>query len=60
MPDRPDSTNKIVPPFSPLRVEIKPPERKKRRERIPKKPHKEEQEKNEGNSNRGKAVDVMI
>jgi hypothetical protein len=60
MPDTPDSTNKIVPPFSPLRVEIEPPERKKRRERIPKKPHKEEQEKNEGNSNRGKAVDVVI
>ena len=60
MPDTPDSTNKIVPPFSTLRVEIEPPERKKRRERIPKKPHKEEQEKNEGNSNRGKAVDVVI
>lgn len=60
MTDAPDSTNKIIPPFSPLKVQIKPPEKKRRRERIPKKPQKKEKGKDEGDSDRGKAVDVLI
>ena len=60
MPDAPDSTNKIVPPFSPLRVQIEPPKKERRRERAPKKPPKKEKGRGEGNSDRGKAVDVVI
>ena len=60
MPDAPDSTNKIIPPFSPLKVQIEPPEKKRRRERIPKRPQKKGKGKDEGNANRGKAVDVLI
>jgi len=60
VPDAPDSTNKIIPPFSPLKVQIEPPEKKKRRERTSKKPQKKEKGKDEGNSGRGKAVDVLI
>ena len=60
MSDAPDSTNKIIPPFSPLKVQIKPPEKKRRRERIPKKPQKKEKGKDEGDSDRGKTVDVLI
>ena len=60
MSDAPDYTNKIIPPFSPLKVQIKPPEKKRRRERIPKKPQKKEKGKDEGDSDRGKTVDVLI
>jgi len=60
MPDVPDSTNKIIPPFSPLKVQTEPPEKKRRRERMPKRPQKKGKGKDEGNSNRGKAVDVLI
>lgn len=60
MPDAPDSTNKIIPPFSPLKVQIEPPEKKRRREKMHKKPQKKERGKDEGNSDRGKAVDVLI
>ena len=57
-----DSADKITPPFSPLRVQIEPPEKRRRRERAPKKPHKKEEEegKDKGNSDRGKAVDVLV
>ena len=60
MPDAPDSTNKIIPPFSPLRVQIEPPDKKRRRERAPKKQQKKEREKDGENGDRGKAVDVLI
>ena len=60
MPDAPDSTQKIIPPFSPLRVQIEPPDKRRRRERAPKKRQKQEREKDEENSDRGKAVDVLI
>ena len=60
MPDAPDSTNKIIPPFSPLRVQIEPPRKKRKREETPKKPQNKKKEKGEGNSNRGKAVDLLV
>ncbi len=60
MPDAPDSTNKIIPPFSPLRVQIEPPRKKRKREETPKKPQNKKMEKGEGNSNRGKAVDLLV
>ena len=60
MPDAPDSTNKIIPPFSPLRVQIEPPRKKRRREEPTKKPQNKKKEKGEGNSNRGKAVDLLV
>jgi len=60
MPDNPDYTNKIIPPFSPLKVQIEPSEKKRRRERSHKKTQKKERGKDEGNSDRGKAVDVLI
>ena len=31
MPDAPDSTNKVIPPFSPLKAQIEPPDKKRRR-----------------------------
>jgi hypothetical protein len=57
-----DSADKITPPLSPLRVQIEPPEKRRRRERSPKKPQKNEEEegKDKGNSDRGKAVDVLV
>ena len=57
-----DSADKITPPFSPLRVQIEPPEKRRRRERSPKKPQKKEEEegKDKGNSDLGKAVDVLV
>ncbi|MCK5008972.1 MAG: hypothetical protein KAS98_00710 [Deltaproteobacteria bacterium] len=60
MPDAPDSANKITPPFSPLRVQIEPPRKKRRREETPKKPQSKKKGKGEGNSNRGKAVDLLV
>ena len=60
MPDAPDSTTKIIPPFSPLKVQIKSPDKKRRRERMPKRPQEKDKGKDEGNANRGKAVDVVI
>ncbi|MBW1853738.1 MAG: hypothetical protein JRF49_00375 [Deltaproteobacteria bacterium] len=59
MPDAPDSTNKIVPPFSPFRAQIESPD-KRRRERAPKKQQKKEREKDGEKGDRGKAVDVLI
>ncbi len=58
MPDAPDSTNKIVPPFSPFRAQIEPPDKK--RGRAPKKQQKKEREKDGEKGDRGKAVDVLI
>ena len=57
-----DSTDKIVPPFSPLKVQNEPPEKKRRREKAPKRPQKKEVEKgkDKSDSDRGKAVDVMV
>jgi hypothetical protein len=57
-----DSADKIMPPFAPLRVQIEPPEKRRRKERAPKKPRKKEEEegKDKGNSDRGKAVDVLV
>jgi len=60
MPDAPDSTNKIIPPFSPLRVQIEHPKKKRRREDPSKKPQKRGKGKGEGNSSRGKAVDLLV
>ena len=60
MSDAPDSTNRVTPPFSPLRVQIEPPEKKRRRGRADKKPPKHKNHKGEGNSSRGKAVDVVV
>jgi len=60
MPDSPDSTNKIIPPFSPLRVQIEPPKKKRRREETPKKSQNKKSDKGVGNSNRGKAVDLLV
>jgi hypothetical protein len=60
MPDIPGSTNKVVPPLSPLKIQIEPPERKKKRGGVPQKSPKEDQAKKEGDSDRGKAVDVLI
>ena len=60
MPDAPDSTNKIIPPFSPLRVQIEPPRKKRRREETPKKPQNKKKGTGDGNSNRGKAVDLLV
>ena len=60
MSDAPDSTSKVIPPFSPLRVQIEPPEKKRKRGRQDKKPLKDKNHKGEGNSNRGKAVDVVV
>ena len=61
MHDAPDSTGNIAPPMSPLRVGNKPPEKKRRREKAPrKKPQEKESTGDQGNSDRGKAVDVRI
>ncbi len=61
MHDAPDSTSNIAPPMSPLRVGSKPPEKKRRREKTPrKKPQEKETTGDQGNSDRGKAVDVRI
>ena len=60
MPDAPDSTNKVIPPFSPLKVQIEPPDKKRRRERAPRKQQKKERIKDRENGDRGKAVDVLI
>ena len=60
MPDAPDSTNKIVPPFSPFRAQIESPDKKRRREGTPKKQQKKEREKDGEKGDRGKAVDVLI
>jgi len=60
MPDAPDSTNKVIPPFSPLKAQIEPPDKKRRRERAPRKKQKKEGVKDEKNGDRGKAVDVLI
>jgi len=61
MHSAPDSTSHIAPPASPLRVGSKPPEKKRRREKAPKKkPQKKEEAEDQGNSDRGRAVDVRI
>ena len=60
MSDAPDSTNKIIPPFSPLRVQIEPPRKRRRREETRKKPQNKKKEKGEGISSRGKAVDLLV
>ncbi|MBW2221034.1 MAG: hypothetical protein JRF22_00720 [Deltaproteobacteria bacterium] len=60
MPDASDSTNKIIPPFSPLRVQIEPHRKKRRREETPKKPPSKKKGEVEGDSNRGKAVDLLV
>ena len=60
MPDAPDSANKVIPPFSPLRVQIEPPRKKRRREETPKKPQNKKKGKGESNSNRGKAIDLLV
>ena len=61
MHSAPDSTSHIAPPASPLRDGSKPPEKKRRREKAPKKkPQKKEEAGDQGNSDRGRAVDVRI
>ena len=60
MYDAPDSTSKITPPILPLRVENKPPEKKRRREKVQKSPRRKETGKPENDSSRGKAIDVRI
>ena len=61
MLNTPDSTSNIAPPMSPLRVGSKPPEKKRRREKAPrKKPQEKETNGDQGNSDRGKSVDVRI
>ena len=61
MHNTPDSTSHIAPPVSPLRVGSKPPEKKRRREKTSKQnPKKTEKTGDEGNTDRGKAVDVRI
>jgi len=57
-----DSADKIIPPSAPLRVQIEPPEQRRRKKREPKKPQKKEGEegKDKGNSDRGKAIDVLV
>jgi hypothetical protein len=60
VPDAPDSTNKIVPPFSPFRAQIEPPDKKRKRGRAPKKQQRKEGEKDGEKGDRGKAVDVLI
>ncbi len=60
MYDTSDSTSKITPPFFPLKVERKPPERKRARGKVVKKSPEREKGKAEGNSNRGRSVDVRI
>ena len=60
MYDAPDSTSKITPPILPLRVENKPPEKKKRRGKVQKNPQRKGTDKPENDSNRGKAIDVRV
>ena len=61
MHSAPDSTSHIAPPASPLRVGNKPPEKKRQREKAPKKkPQNKEKTGDQGNSDRGRAVDVRI
>jgi len=60
MPDAPDSTSKVIPPFSPLRVQIEPPEKRRRREKMTKRPQKRKKGKGGKDPDLGKAVDVLI
>jgi hypothetical protein len=60
MPDAPDSTSKVTPPFSPLRVQIEPPEKRRRREKMAKRPQKRKKGKGEKDPDLGKAIDVLI
>ena len=60
MYDPPDSTSKITPPILPLRVENKPPEKKRRRGTAKKSPQRKGTGKPENDSSRGKAIDVRI
>ena len=60
MYDPPDSTSKITPPILPLRVENKPPEKKRRRGTAQKSPRRKGKDIPENDSSRGKAIDVRI
>ena len=60
MYDSPDSTSKITPPILPLRVENKPPEKRKRRGKVQKSPQRKGTGTPENDSKRGKAIDVRI
>jgi hypothetical protein len=60
MYDAPDSTSKITPPILPLRVENKPPEKKRRKGKGQKSPQEKGTDKPESDSSRGKAIDVRI
>lgn len=55
----PDSAGKIIPPLLPVRVENKPPE-KKRKGKVQKSPRKKDTDSPESDSSRGKAIDVRI
>lgn len=60
MYNSPDSTSKITPPILPLRVENKPPEKRKRRGKVQKNPPRKGTGTPENDSERGKAIDVRI
>ena len=60
MYDAPDSTSKITPPLLPLRVENKPPEKKRKKGKPQKSPQRKGTGDPERDSNRGKAIDVRI
>ena len=60
MYDLPDSTSKITPPILPLRVENKPPEKKKRRGKVQKNPQRKETGRSENDASQGKAIDVRV